>query len=52
MIKLNLTSNEFIAIVNSLAKKIGMQPVSNEVVPHSKVDFVRQYGHEDFVRLF
>jgi len=51
MIKLNLTSNEFIAIDNELAKTIGMQPVSNEVL-HSFVAIVRQYGHEDFVRLF
>ncbi|EDN71095.1 membrane protein [Beggiatoa sp. PS] len=50
MIKLNLTSNEFIAILNELAKTIDMRPVSNEVL-HSKADIVRQYGHDDFVRL-
>jgi len=50
MIKLNLTSNEFIAILNELAKMIDMQPVSNEAL-HSKADIVRQYGHDEFVRL-
>jgi CHAT domain-containing protein len=50
MIKLNLTSNEFIAILNELAKTIAMQPVSNEVL-HSKADIVRQYGIYDFARL-
>jgi hypothetical protein len=40
MIKLNLTSNEFIAINNELAKMIDMQPVSKE---RCIALFVRQY---------
>jgi|GEM_PF-5716860 hypothetical protein len=35
MINLNLTSNEFIAHLNELAKTIGMEPVSKEML-HSE----------------
>ncbi|MDM8566832.1 CHAT domain-containing protein [Candidatus Halobeggiatoa sp. HSG11] len=48
MIKLNLTYDEFIAILNELAKIIDVQPVNNEVL-HGKVDIVRQYDHDDFM---
>jgi tetratricopeptide (TPR) repeat protein len=50
MIKLNLTSEEFLALLNGLAKAIDLQPVSHEKLP-SKVDTIRQYGNDDFMRL-
>jgi hypothetical protein len=50
MIKLNITYYEFIAIFIKLEKMFGMQQVSNELL-HSKVDIVRQYGHDDFIHL-
>jgi hypothetical protein len=50
MIKLNLTEEEFLALLNGLAKAIDIQPVNHEK-RQSKVDTIRQYGHDDFVRL-
>jgi hypothetical protein len=50
MIKLNLTEEEFLALLDGLAKAIDIQPVNHEK-RQSKVDTIRQYGHDDFVRL-
>ncbi len=50
MINIKLTSDEFIANLNDLTKKIDMQLVSKGVL-HSKMDTIRQYEHDDFMRL-
>ncbi|MDM8569492.1 hypothetical protein QUF50_08310 [Thiotrichales bacterium HSG1] len=50
MIKLNITSDEFVAILNELAKMIGI-PLASNKIPLGKVDLLRVYEHDDFMRL-